>query len=167
MGRSIFVKLFSPKNFLVRRKIYEKSKILSYRYFARRQNNRAKKKKKKREKKEKKKAWKWDFLSEEETQGCRFAVEKKVSPLTARPRIRAHIQINPSLIFFSRFRLFVFFFSFYRLRAEQEVCKAIFNPFFTIHQFLLLLFFFFVLPHAASTQTSLSSLQIPFFLFLV
>lgn len=56
MGRSIFVKLFSPKNFLVRRKIYEKSKILSYRYFARRQNNRAKKKKKKREKKEKKKA---------------------------------------------------------------------------------------------------------------
>lgn len=65
---------------------------------------------------------------------------------------RAHSN-QPFSHFFSRFRLFVFFF-FHRLRAGQEVCKAIFNPFFTIHQFLLLFLFlfFFVLPHAASTD---------------
>lgn len=55
---------------------------------------------------------------------------------------RAHSN-QPFSHFFFALPSVCFFFSSYRLRAEQEVCKAIFNPFFTIHQFLLLLFFFF------------------------
>ena len=87
----------------------------------------------------------------------RFTSNGATRPL----RIRVHSN-EPSrpcclvniFLFFSRFRLFVFFSSLFfchHLGAERGVCKAIFNPFHAslFHFFSLLSFSFFVLPRRA------------------